>query len=167
MSEQASTAEVAKDKKNVFWWVRMGNAMPDWRMFTKQERTQYRTDITALMCSGRLSEAEASRIKLSLKMEWFMFIASRAMVPVCLFVMYRRGVFQESFHPSELKSLFKIGISMHLMDLTGFFMMHMASKSIVEEHVGINDMSFAYKKKTVDDYLVQKNYFKSKRDNRL
>ena len=168
MSEQAA-AEAPKDKekKNLFWFVRVANAMPDWKMFTKTERSQYRTDITALMCSGRLSEAETSRIKLSLNMEWFMFAASRALVPFCLFVMFRRGVFQESFQLSEVKSIIKIGISMHLMDLSGFCMMHTASKSIVEEHVGINELSFASQKKTVDDYLVQKNYFKSKKENRL
>ena len=96
-----------------------------------------------------------------------MFAASRALVPICLYVMFRRGVFQESFHVEELKSIFKIGISMHLVDMSGFGMMRFMSKSIVDEHVGINEMSFAYKKKTVDDYLVQKNYFKSKKENKL
>ena len=56
---------------------------------------------------------------------------------------------------------------MHLVDLSGFAMMRQLSKPIVDEHVGINEMSFAFKKKTVDDYLVQKNYFKSKKENKI
>lgn len=56
---------------------------------------------------------------------------------------------------------------MHLMDLSGHMMMRKLSLSTVEEHVGVNEESFAFKKKTVDDYLVQKNYFKTKKDNKL
>ena len=56
---------------------------------------------------------------------------------------------------------------MHLVDLTGHGMMRLLSKPIVEEHIGLNEMSFTSKKKTVDDYLVQKNYFKSKKENKL
>ena len=56
---------------------------------------------------------------------------------------------------------------MHMMDLTGHFCMRQLSYKIVDEHVGVNDESFAFKKKTVDDYLVQKNYFKTKKDNKL
>ncbi len=56
---------------------------------------------------------------------------------------------------------------MHMMDLTGHFFMRQLSSKIVDEHVGVNDESFAFKKKTVDDYLVQKNYFKTKKDNKL
>mmetsp|Transcript_35598 Transcript_35598/g.46847 ORF Transcript_35598/g.46847 Transcript_35598/m.46847 type:complete len:105 (+) Transcript_35598:212-526(+) len=104
---------------------------------------------------------------MSLNLEWAMFAASRALVPLSLYVMFRRGVFQESFHLEELKSIIKIGISMHMVDLAGFFLMHTLSKGIVDEHVGLNEMSFAFKKKTVDDYLVQKNYFKSKKESKF
>ena len=104
---------------------------------------------------------------MSLKVEWAVFAMSRALVPVCLFVMYRRGVFQESFQFDELKSILKIGISMHAMDLAGHGIMRLMTQNIVEENVGINESSFAFKKKTVDDYLVQKNYFKTKKDNKL
>ena len=101
-----------------------------------------------------MSEKEQSQIKLSLNVEWAMFVASRLLVPLCLFAMYRRGVFQESFHPEEVKTIIKIGISMQLVDLSGFGMMRLMSKSIVDEHIGINENSFAFRKKTVDDYLV-------------
>ena len=50
--------------------------------------------------------------------------------------------------------MLKIGVAMHAIDLSGHFMMRQLTKSIVEEHIGVNDASFAFKKKTVDDYLV-------------
>ena len=56
---------------------------------------------------------------------------------------------------------------MHAMDLAGHGTMRLMTQNIVEENVGINESSFAFKKKTVDDYLVQKNYFKTKKDNKL
>ena len=92
---------------------------------------------------------------------------SRAWVPLCLFIMYRRGRFAEAFELTELTTMFKIGCSMHLIDLTGHFAMRKMTESVVEKHIGVNDESFAYKKKTVDDYLVQKNYFKTKKENKL
>lgn len=66
-----------------------------------------------------------------------------------------------------MKSIVKIGVGMHLMDLSGHVALQKLTQSIVEEHVGYNEESFAFKKKTVDDYLVQKNYFKSKKENKL
>ena len=167
MSSGTESTKEAPKEKNLFWTVRVANAMPDWRSFLKNERSQYRTDVTALLCRGNLSDSESQRIKLGLNVEKAMFWASRALVPLCLFVMFRRGVFQESFHIEEVRSIIKIGVSMHLMDLTGHGMMRLLTKPIVEEHIGLNEMSFASQKKTVDDYLVQKNYFKSKKENKL
>ena len=56
---------------------------------------------------------------------------------------------------------------MQTIDLFGHFIMRTMTGRIVEQHVGINEESFALKKKVVDDYLVQKNYFKTKKDNKL
>lgn len=164
MSEEKPQEE---KKKNLFWVARVNNAIPNWRQFMKQERQQYRTDVKALLCRGAMEEEQIDRIKMSLNVEWAIFGMSRALVPLCLFVMYRRGVFQESFQLEELKSIFKIGVAMHAMDLSGHMLMRQLTHSIVDEHIGVNEESFAFKKKTVDDYLVQKNYFKTKKDNKL
>ena len=104
---------------------------------------------------------------MAINLEWAVFAASRVLVPVCLFAMYRRGVFQEAFSIEELRSIIKIGVGMHAVDLSGHLAMRMLTQPIVDKHVGLNEMSFAFKKKTVDDYLVQKNYFKSKKENKL
>ena len=141
--------------------------MPDFRNYMKTERQQYRTDVKALVCRGNLSNADTKQIQMSLNMEWAVFGMSRALVPLCLFVMYRRGVFQESFQFEELKSIIKIGCAMHATDLSGHFMLRQLTQNIVEREVGVNESSFAFQKKTVDDYLVQKNYFKTKKDNKL
>ena len=103
---------------------------------------------------------------MALNLEWVVFGLSRALVPLSLFLMYRRGVFQESFNFGELKSIVKIGVGMHAVDLSGHFLMRQLTDEIVQEHVGLNENSFAFKKKTVDDYLVQKNYFKTKKENK-
>ena len=104
---------------------------------------------------------------MALNLEWAVFGLSRALVPFSLFIMYRRGIFQESFNFAELKSIVKIGVGMHAVDLSGHFLMRQFTDVIVEKHVGLNENSFAFKKKTVNDYLVQKNYFKTKKENKL
>ena len=77
----------------------------------------------ALVCRGNLPESDVKRVNMSLNLEWVVFGMSRLLVPMCLFVMYRRGVFQESFQVSEIKQIFKICVGMHAMDLTGHFAM--------------------------------------------
>ena len=55
---QESTPSVEKKEKNLFWTVRIANAMPNWREYTKSERAQYRIDVKALVCRGNLNEKE-------------------------------------------------------------------------------------------------------------
>ena len=55
---QESTPSVEKKDKNLFWTVRIANAMPNWREYTKSERAQYRIDVKALVCRGNLNEKE-------------------------------------------------------------------------------------------------------------
>lgn len=86
-------------------------------------------------------------------------------VPYALFRMYRTGVFQESFSFSEVKYIFRIIIVMQLLDLTGHAILRYMTRPIVDKYVGENEMEYAFKKrKIMDDYLIQKNYFKSKKD---
>ena len=59
----------------------------------------------------------------SLYVEQGMYYVSRAFVPMALFVMYKRGLFAESFHLRELKYMFKIAVTMHMIDLSGHFML--------------------------------------------
>ena len=49
------------------------------------------------------------------------------------------------------------------IDASGHYALRKMTESIVDKHIGYNEDSFAFKKKTVDDYLVQKNYFKSRK----
>lgn len=95
--KQSASGSGVKDEKNLIWTARITKALPNWRDYMKQERHQYRTDVTAMLCRGNLSEKEHQKIKMALNLEWAVFAASRALVPFCLFIMYRRGVFQESF----------------------------------------------------------------------
>ena len=52
-----------------------------------------------------------------------MYYVSRAFVPLALFVMFKRGLFAESFHPREFKAIIKIAVAMHMIDLSGHFML--------------------------------------------
>ena len=57
---------------------------------------------------------------------------------------------------------------MQMIDLTGHAMLKYITMPIVDKYVGLNEQAFALKKKqTMDDYLVQKNYFKNKKENKL
>ena len=94
-----------------------------------------------------------------------MFYLSRLYVPYGLFSMYRSGIFQESFSFIEIKYVFRILVVMQLLDITGHACLRYLTKPIDNKYVGENEMEFAFKKKRVmDDYLIQKNYFKSKKD---
>ena len=55
---------------------------------------------------------------------------------------------------------------MHLIDLSGYAAMRLISIPIVEKYVEVNDDAML-SKKTVDDFLIQKNYFKSTKSNKL
>ncbi len=42
------------------------------------------------------------------------------------------------------------------------------TRKVVDKHVSLNEMEFAYsKKQKIDDYLIQKNYFREKKDSKL
>lgn len=94
-----------------------------------------------------------------------MFYASRAYVPLKLFSLYRKGLFEQNFSFQEFKYLVRIVIVMQLLDLTGHALMRYMSRSVVDKYVALNENEFAYKKKQkLDDYLIQKNYFKEKKE---
>lgn len=55
---------------------------------------------------------------------------------------------------------------MQLIDLTGHAMLRYWTRPVVDKYVGINENEFASKRrKGIDDYLIQKDYFKNKKDN--
>jgi hypothetical protein len=116
------------------------------------------------MCRG-IEDAEVKRIQNGLYVEDGMFYLSRLYVPYSLFRMYRLGIFQESFSFMEVKYIFRIIIMMQLLDLAGHAALRYMTKPIVDKYVGENEMEYAFKKKKImDDYIIQKNYFKSKKD---
>lgn len=42
------------------------------------------------------------------------------------------------------------------------------SKTVIDKYVSLNEMQFANgKKQRLDDYLIQKNYFREKKDTKL
>ena len=157
----------SEEPKKLYWTAYVNKAL-NWRGFTKMERQQYKTDTKALLCRGELENAEIQRIQGALYTEQAFFILSRAYVPLALLMMYKRGVFAEAFSFAEFKHVIKIGLIMQGIDLSGHGVFRLLTTKIVDKHVGINEEAFALKKKqTMDDYLVQKNYFKTKRDNKL
>jgi hypothetical protein len=64
----------------------------------------------------------------------------------------------------EVKYIFRIIVVMQLLDLAGHAMLKYSTREIVGKHVGQNEFGYAYnKKKLMDDYLIQKDYFKTKK----
>jgi hypothetical protein len=56
---------------------------------------------------------------------------------------------------------------MQAIDLAGHALLRLMTKPIVDKYVGENEEAYAFKKrKVMDDYIIQKNYFKSKKDAR-
>lgn len=68
-----------------------------------------------------------------------MYYLSRGFVPIALFVMYKRGMFAESFQMKELKYMIRIAVVMHLIDLSGHFMLQFLSMGILDKHIGLNE----------------------------
>ncbi len=95
------------------------------------------------------------------------FYLSRAYVPLAIFVLYRRGMFDQSFSSSEVVSMLKIMITMHFIDLAGHALMRYYTKDIVDEYVNFNENPILSQRKILDEYLIQKNYFKSKKTDSL
>jgi hypothetical protein len=51
------------------------------------------------------------------------------------------------------------------LDLAGHAALRYMTRPIVDKYVGENENEYAFKKKKImDDYIIQKNYFKSKKD---
>ena len=94
-----------------------------------------------------------------------MFYMSRVFVPLSLFQMYRKGIFQESFSFTEVKYIVRIIIMMQLIDIAGHAALRYMTRPIVSKYVGENEKEYAFsKKKVVDDYLILLYYFKSKKE---
>ena len=111
---------------------------------------------------------EESRIQNGLYAEQGIYYMSRAYVPAALVSMYRKGIFGEAFSFMEVKYICRIAIVMHLIDLAGHAFFKFYTLPVVDRHISLNEAQFANnKKKTMDDYLVQKNYFKTKKENKL
>lgn len=84
-----------------------------------------------------------------------MFYVSRAYVPLSLFRLYRSGMFETNFSFTEMKCMIRIAVVMHLLDLSGHFLMRKMSRQVVDKYVSLNEMEFAYsKKQKLDDYLI-------------
>ena len=52
-----------------------------------------------------------------------MFYVSRLYVPYSLFMLYRRGVFEESFSFGEFKYIVRIAIGMYALEFFGHFLL--------------------------------------------
>lgn len=157
-------AEEPKKQKDLFFTEKFARIYNELRTYMKADRLQYRIDAKALMCRG-IEDKEVKTIQNGLYVEDGMFYMSRLYVPVSLFSMYRSGIFQESFSFMEFKYIFRILVVMQLIDLAGHAAMRYITRPIVNKYVSENELAFAFKKKKImDDYLIQKNYFKSKKE---
>ena len=110
------------EPKKVFWTVKVDRILKEVRSLTKVDKSQYRTDIKAVMCRG-IPENEVTTIKQALGIESGMFYFSRLYVPAKFYQLYRAGVFKESFTFGEARYVARIIIVMHLLDCAGHIMM--------------------------------------------
>ena len=84
-----------------------------------------------------------------------MFYASRVYVPLRLFSLYRKGVFDEHFTFGEFKYIVRIAIMMQVIDLVGHYMFKRMTSPICEKYIGENEDAYLSKRrKVMDDYLI-------------
>ena len=116
------------------------------------------------MCRG-IEDPEVQTIKRGLQAENTVFYLSRLYVPLALFSLYRKGFFADHFTFMELKSILRIAVVMHLIDIGGHALMRKITWPVVDKYVGQTMIDFESKKKSyLDDYLLQKDYFKNKKE---
>ena len=134
------------------------------RQLTKADRLQYRTDMKALMCRG-IEDSEVNNIKQGLQIENGVFVLSRMFVPTAFYRLFRRGVFTESFTVGEAKHVFKIILMMHAIDCAGHLAFKWWTTAPYTKHIYMDaDQMKKLNKKTMEDYITQKSYFKTKKD---
>ena len=94
-----------------------------------------------------------------------MFYISRLTVPFSFYMLYRRGTFGESFTFGEMRHLIRITLTMQFIDVLGHAMFRGYTESTLNKYVGdAAGANFTSDKAVMDDYLIQKNYFKGKKD---
>ena len=57
-------------------------------------------------------------------------------------------------------------IFMHAIDCFGHFMMKKYTQKVYMKHIGIYDDGGQTTKNQIEDYIVQKNYFRAKKEGR-
>ena len=124
-----------KSSADLLWTAKVARLMDKVTLLGKIERAQYRTDALAVMCSGQLSAKDASSVQNGLRFENAMYVASRLFVPLGFFLLYRRGVFAETFTFGEMRHIIRIAVGMHAIDLTGHSAFRMYTQPIMDAHV--------------------------------
>ena len=68
-------------------------------------------------------------------------------MPLALYSLHRKGVFEENFSFAEFKYIARIAIMMHLIDLAGHAAFKFVTQSVVDKHISLNEEAMVYKKK--------------------
>lgn len=89
------------------------------------------------MCRG-IPDKDVSTIKQGLAIENGVFVTSRVYVPINFYMLYRSGVFKETFTFGEAKYIVRIMVFMHIIDCAGHLMMKRWTNNLYQEYVGIN-----------------------------
>ena len=144
---------------------RLKTLFKDWRsIITKNPRQQYRTDAIALLCQG-LEKQDENTLKYGIWLEQGAYYTSRTYVPFGLVQLFRRGIFEESFTFVEVKHVCRILVVMHLIDLAGHFSFRYMTQPVVDKLTKVD--SQGQQKQLLEDYMTQKSYFTSTKNNKL
>ena len=150
------------EQKNLLWTERLGNLLGSFNDYGRAGRNIFRTDAKATMCAG-IPADDAERIRRGLYFENGMFYLSRLYVPCALFVMYRRGnVFEERFTGYEGRAVLRVAITMYVLAMMGYVGLRFVAKPVMDKHQRYDENEL--NKKAMDDYLVQRDYFRSREE---
>ena len=83
-------------------------------------------------------------------------------MPLQIIRLYRMGVFEQSFSFGEFRYMVRIFLFMHAINCGGHLLMKYWTRDIFNQHIKMDDDRIS-KKRELDDYVVQKNYFRSKK----
>ena len=88
-------------------------------------------------------------------------------VPLNFYFLYKRGVFSEAFTFGEAKYIVRIMLFMHLIDCAGHMAFKYWTTDTYNRHIRLDPLQvMKLKKQELDNYITQKEFFKSKKEGR-
>ena len=135
-------------------------------VFHPQSRADFRRDAKAVLCRG-ISDNEIKQVQRGFNLEDIFYYLSRIYIPCVFYYGYKVGHFEDSITSQEVMRVLKYGINMNIIAGIGYVLLRYYAKPVIDAHMEYSE--FELQKRAKEDFVVQRNIFKSneKRRNQI